>query len=154
MLMINANVCPSNWLCKHDGGCSDAMRCLSVGVGILSLVRRKSRGVLQDRFSKWQFLVYGFLGLLLLEFAFIYQFVIPLTPGRVGRASFTLIEGWGVWRGLAMMLPPVPTEPLGVLFLLLVLLLLGWGGMERPFIWVGNKQIPVCWPSSLAPAWF
>ena len=89
-------------------------------------------------------LMYVILGFVLLLASFVYHFVVPLTPGRLGRESVELFAASGGWRWLVQQVV-VPADSWGVAVLLAVLLaVLGVGYATAVYLaWNRTNKITV-----------
>ena len=88
--------------------------------------------------------MYVILGFVLLLASFVYHFVVPLTPGRLGRESVELFAASGGWRWLVQQVV-VPADSWGVAVLLAVLLaVLGVGYATAVYLsWNRTNKIAV-----------
>ncbi|HEX6384465.1 MAG TPA: hypothetical protein VF177_07330 [Anaerolineae bacterium] len=91
--------------------------------------------------SEWRLLwLYGLLACLSLPVYLFYAFVIPQTPGRLARASTSLIPELPVWSAAVSLPVPVPQDSYLVAILLIVFAVLGFAGYGAAIYLSWNRR--------------
>ena len=126
-------------ICKEKADSATLVKALSTVTGSGSSALKAGRSALTK--SEWRLLfLYGFLACLLLPVYFFYAFVVPQTPGRLARASSSLIPELSVWSAVVSLPLPLLDNSYLIAALLIIFAVVGFAAYGAAVYFSWNHQ--------------